>query len=118
MTDEINNLKAWDAAIHHALMPVDSPKNTNPSNQVTKGKILLIYTIWAYVNSLLYYIFVTCSILDYINILPVSCTLTIFLLFWVLRNAILLLCYFMCQNYPHHLSLFDSCVLYGVCELK
>lgn len=77
MTDEINNLKAWDAAIHHALMPVDSPKNTNPSNQVTKGKILLIY-IWAYVNSLFYYIFVACSVLDYINILPESCALTIF----------------------------------------
>lgn len=42
MTDEINNLKAWDAAIHHALMPVDSPKSTNPSNQVTKGKIFFL----------------------------------------------------------------------------
>lgn len=38
MTDEINNLKAWDAVIRQALMPVDCPKNTNQSNQVSKGK--------------------------------------------------------------------------------
>lgn len=39
VAEDVNNIKAWDVAIRQALMPVDTPKNTNQSNHMNKGNI-------------------------------------------------------------------------------